>query len=394
LDKPKRKISTYQINNHRPKLAFVFYQTDSLANGGLRSMVNIVKELRKYEVYLITNTHSQFTNELVESGAKLIIKPFSTAAFGKLKSIVKLLFWFRSFIRKHQISLIHANDINALHHVLPAVLGLKIKVFLTIRGIKEANQAYGNGWKVLNMCYRVVVLSEEMKNELIRRLPVVNKKLLETKIKVIHSIVEIEKFKPARGIEKQELKRKLFKSKTKNFNLLYVATFCDLKNQLNFIKEALPLLKGKNVIVHFLGDFAPQKNAYANKCREALEFFDVVDMVVFHGYRDNMADYYRSADLTLVPSRREGMARSMIESLACGTPVVSFDVASAHEILSNNETGIVVPQGDYQQMAKEIIGLLGDTSRFMEYSINAVEITRTFFKKEAVVEAYHNLYLS
>jgi len=51
----------------------------------------------------------------------------------------------------------------------------------------------------------------------------------------------------------------------------------------------------------------------------------------------------------------------MIESLACGTPVVSFDVCSAREILVQYNCGRVVPQGDYAGLVRELATLARNT---------------------------------
>jgi glycosyltransferase involved in cell wall biosynthesis len=51
---------------------------------------------------------------------------------------------------------------------------------------------------------------------------------------------------------------------------------------------------------------------------------------------------YRAADVTLLPSRSEGLANSLIESLACGTPVVTTAVFGSREIVDRREAGRIV----------------------------------------------------
>ncbi|HEY1607155.1 MAG TPA: glycosyltransferase [Allosphingosinicella sp.] len=51
---------------------------------------------------------------------------------------------------------------------------------------------------------------------------------------------------------------------------------------------------------------------------------------------------YRAADVTLLPSRSEGLANSLVESLACGTPVVTTSVFGAGDIVDRPEAGRIV----------------------------------------------------
>ena len=68
------------------------------------------------------------------------------------------------------------------------------------------------------------------------------------------------------------------------------------------------------------------------------------DMCKFAGQVPNeqLRDYYNAADVSCLPSRNEGWPNVVLESLACGTPVVATRVGAVPEILSDRHTGIVV----------------------------------------------------
>lgn len=51
---------------------------------------------------------------------------------------------------------------------------------------------------------------------------------------------------------------------------------------------------------------------------------------------------YAAADLFVIPSTEDNLPNTVIESLACGTPVVGFDVGGIPDMIVNNENGIVV----------------------------------------------------
>ncbi|XOZ32269.1 glycosyltransferase [Halomonadaceae bacterium KBTZ08] len=59
-------------------------------------------------------------------------------------------------------------------------------------------------------------------------------------------------------------------------------------------------------------------------------------------YRKNLA-YYRSADFSVAPSKWEGVGFAILESLYCGTPVLTTDAPPMNEWVRHQETGYLVP---------------------------------------------------
>jgi glycosyltransferase involved in cell wall biosynthesis len=114
--------------------------------------------------------------------------------------------------------------------------------------------------------------------------------------------------------------------------------------------------------------------------------------VTFVGYRADVAAWYRALDVAVIASEREGLARSMIESLAAGTPVVSFDVCSAREILEGHRCGLVVPHGDYAALAERIGTLLHNPSLREALGTTGAAAARTLFDPADVVRGYEAVY--
>ena len=61
--------------------------------------------------------------------------------------------------------------------------------------------------------------------------------------------------------------------------------------------------------------------------------------------REALGDWYRAADITVLPSLSEGLPNVLLESIACGTPFVASDVGAVREI-SDDVLDRVVPPGD------------------------------------------------
>lgn len=69
---------------------------------------------------------------------------------------------------------------------------------------------------------------------------------------------------------------------------------------------------------------------------------------------DRVALAYRAADLSVLPSDREGWPNAVTEALASGTPVVATSVGAVPEMLVDPQVGAVVPVGDAAALADRV----------------------------------------
>src|SRR5437588_401500 len=73
-----------------------------------------------------------------------------------------------------------------------------------------------------------------------------------------------------------------------------------------------------------------------------------------------LVDYYRAADVCLVPSRTESFGLVALEAAACGTPVVAASVGGLRSIVTDGETGLLVEGRDPLEWATAVALLLDD----------------------------------
>lgn len=92
-----------------------------------------------------------------------------------------------------------------------------------------------------------------------------------------------------------------------------------------------------------------------NELKELAVKKGIIEFVDFEGYQNNLAQYYLEAKLTVLTSLHEGFPNVLIESIFCGTPVVSFDCPSGpRELLENGKWGTLVPVGNTEALAQAI----------------------------------------
>jgi D-inositol-3-phosphate glycosyltransferase len=107
-----------------------------------------------------------------------------------------------------------------------------------------------------------------------------------------------------------------------------------------------------------------------------------------------LADFYRAADLTLVPSYTESFGLVAVESQACGTPVVAAGVGGLRIAVRDGVSGVLVDGHDPATWAAVVGRLLADPAGLQRMSAGGVEHAREFgwsMTASRLLELYHSL---
>jgi glycosyltransferase involved in cell wall biosynthesis len=80
--------------------------------------------------------------------------------------------------------------------------------------------------------------------------------------------------------------------------------------------------------------------------------------VVGVGTLEDLPTRYAAAHVTALPSRDEAFGLVLLESLACGTPIVGGAVGGAQDIITDDRIGSLVPFGDHHALATALLAAL------------------------------------
>ena len=142
--------------------------------------------------------------------------------------------------------------------------------------------------------------------------------------------------------------------------LVWVGRMVGLK-RVDLLIQATRMLKeqGRRVRVCLLGS-GPCRDQWQQLAQSEC----VADQIQFVGpvSHDQLADWYRAADLTVLCSESEGLPNVLRESVACGTPFVSTDVGSIREI-ADPDYSELVPKHDAAALARGIETVLSGPHR-------------------------------
>lgn len=100
----------------------------------------------------------------------------------------------------------------------------------------------------------------------------------------------------------------------------------------------------------------------ANQLAQLVEDLGLTSCVRFTGRldRDEMANAYREADISINPSLVDNMPISILEAMASGTPIVSTQVGGVPFVVEDGKTALLVPPGSPEAMAAAICKLMDD----------------------------------
>jgi D-inositol-3-phosphate glycosyltransferase len=129
------------------------------------------------------------------------------------------------------------------------------------------------------------------------------------------------------------------------------------------------------------------------RLRRRADALGVGDWVDFRGPQPQQAlpEYYRAADLCLVPSHHESFGMAALEAMACGAPVVASRVGGLAALIQDGLTGALVPSGDSGALAATVSALLADEPRRRALGRRAAQWAQAF-AWPSVVRAIADLY--
>jgi glycosyltransferase involved in cell wall biosynthesis len=177
-----------------------------------------------------------------------------------------------------------------------------------------------------------------MKNDLIKsfRIP-------SHKITIIHNPCDIDRIsKMIPEVQNKKLKTKIIK-------LIAVARL-EKQKGLDLLLMAFAKLDRSRFYLTILGQGSEEINL-----RKLILKYDLSDRVNLAGFKSNPYKYMAEADLFILSSRYEGFPNVVLESMACGTPVVAFKCPGGiDEIISDNINGFLVKNNDIHALANRI----------------------------------------
>ena len=114
--------------------------------------------------------------------------------------------------------------------------------------------------------------------------------------------------------------------------------------------------------------------------------------ITWLGHVEDISALWARAQIAVLPSRREGLPKSLLEAAACGRPMIATDVPGCREIVLPGETGLLVPYGDPPALADAIETLAASPELRARYGAAARRLAVARFSAEAIGRQTVDLY--
>lgn len=105
-----------------------------------------------------------------------------------------------------------------------------------------------------------------------------------------------------------------------------------------------------------------------------------------------LSNIYSAADVFVIPSLQDNLPNTVLESMACSTPVVGFEVGGIPDMVQHGKTGLLARPHDTQELENAIIELLKNPQRRSLLSANCRRVAVHRYSLERQAIRYYQLY--
>lgn len=185
--------------------------------------------------------------------------------------------------------------------------------------------------------------------------------------------VDLTRFKPPTTDQKRDARRSLGIN-DRAFVMLYVAEMIPRKNHA-FIIRCLPdiLAAHPEALMLFAGD-GPLVESHRKVCKRLGLSYNVS----FLGFRPDVNELCRAADLSISASRHEGLGIALAEAMASGLPIVASEDRGHRELVLHGENGFLFGQNDDRAFIKNVLTLAANPALRMNFGARSREIVGGF----------------
>lgn len=366
----------------------LFANTDWYLYNFRRSLAIALREAG-YDVLLVSPS-GPYGAKLVELGFRWIPAPMHRRSLNPLREF-RLLIWLCQLLIEEKVELVHGFTIkNAVYGSLAARLcGVRARIN-AVAGMGYVYTSNDPKARILRPVVsallrlalkgsgaRLILQNPDDANFFVQSgLSLANQVRL-----ILGSGVDCQQFFPADVIS----------PRSSPLRVLLAARLLWDKGIAEFV-EASRMLKTSGRSVEFLLAGVPDDGNPAAVSQEQVLAWQREGLLQWLGHVTNMVGLYRSVDVVVLPSYREGLPKGLIEASACGIPIISTDVPGCREVVVHGKNGFLIPVKDSRALA-DAVGALDDNEMLrIQMGINAREIVINKFDEAIILKQTLSVY--
>ena len=220
-------------------------------------------------------------------------------------------------------------------------------------------------------CHTIVCVSKEIELN-------VNQKFGYSKTETLYNPVDIEQ------IEKDS-------QETINCDFEYILGVGRMQDNIKQFDKLIEAYSKSSLINQHIHLIILGDGDYQAVLKKQVQLLNIEKWVHFLGKVANPFKYMKRAKFTALTSRNEGFGNVLVESLACQTPVVSFNCpAGPSEIVIDKTNGLLVENQNLEKLIEAFNLFTKDTQLYNECKKNALESVQKF-NIDAIGKQWFNL---
>ncbi len=178
----------------------------------------------------------------------------------------------------------------------------------------------------------------------------------------------------------------------RNKMAIIVGHLSDIKGHPSFV-EAAAIVRSKHPDCSFvaLGGETIQPGFQKVLERSAAKL-GILGHLHFLGWRENVSEIVRAADVFVLPSLKEGLPLAMLEAMASGVPIVATPVNGIPDVISDGENGLLVPVQNPSALASAIIRIFDDPALAANLSAAGRATVEHDFSMQKLVATMQHMY--
>ena len=194
--------------------------------------------------------------------------------------------------------------------------------------------------------------------------------------------VDLEKFYPLKKdeVHERDTLRKNLGIPEHAFHIVSAGEINKNKNH-RVVIEAIAKLARPDIYYSICGEGPNRKNLETE-----IKKYGLSDRVFLQGYRNDMPKIWRTADISVFPSLREGMGMAGLEAMASGIPLIAADNRGTREYLIDQENGLVCNAASADEFAKAILSLYENKEQRQLYAARAQNTVKKFSLHESAAK--------
>ncbi len=149
-------------------------------------------------------------------------------------------------------------------------------------------------------------------------------------------------------------------------------------NILRTHKDVKLLIVGDGPLRHYLDELAHN--------------LGIDNSVLLTGYRKDVPELLSAMDMFVLPSLTEGLPIVVLEAMAANRPVIATAVGAIPKIITDNETGFLVPPSDVSALEAAISSLIDDGANARRVAVAGSAKVRREFSSERMCRRYLDVY--